>query len=83
MSNIRGMSYQIPPPVKIGFDNKVIPTASKDRVKYWRVTVGAKQTAEGKKIRRFFDTEKAAKNLDYIDTQDEIAQRGKNAFDLP
>jgi integrase len=81
VSNIKGMSYEIPSPVKIGFDGRVIASASKDRVKYWRVTVSATKTEDGKKIRRFFDTEKNAKG--WIEkTEGEIAQRGKKAFDL-
>jgi integrase len=82
VSNITGMSYKIPAPVKIGFDNKVIPSTSKDRVKYWRVTIGATQTAEGKKVRRFFDTEKDAKAW-IGKMEEEIAQRGKDAFNIP
>jgi len=78
VSNIRGMSYKIPAPVKIGFNNKVIPPASKDRVKYWRVTIGATQTAQGKKVRRFFNGEKEAKA--WIDKmEEEIDQRGSSA----
>ena len=76
------MSYNIPAPVKIGFDNKVIPSASKARVKYWRVTVAATQTAEGKKLRRFFDSEKDAK-VWISQMEEEIKQRGKDAFDIP
>jgi integrase len=76
------MSYKIASPVKIGFHKKVIPSASKDRVKYWRVTVSATKTEDGKKLRRFFDTEKDAK--EWIGKKEgEIAQRGKKAFDLP
>lgn len=73
------MSYKIPPAVKIGFDGRVIPSASKDRVKYWRVTIPATKTAEGKKVRRFFDTEKEAKSW-IDDMEKEIANRGKEAF---
>jgi len=76
------MSYKLRPPVKIGFDGRVIPSASKDRVKYWRVTVSATKTEDGKKLRRFFETEKEAKSW-IGDKEAEITERGKKAFDLP
>ena len=59
----RAKPYKIHPPVKQGFDGKVIPSNSKDRVKYWRVTLSARATGTGRQ-RFFFDTEREA--LDWV-----------------
>lgn len=51
-------------------------------MKYWRVTVPATKTEDGRKLRRFFETEKDAK--EWVGKKEGgIAQRGKKAFDLP
>ena len=78
---LRAKPYKIQPPVKQGFDGKVIPSNSKDRVKYWLVTLSARATG-ARKQRFFFDTEREA--LDWVRLkQAEITQRGLDAFAMP
>lgn len=50
---------EIGPPVKVGFDGKVIPSHARAPVKYWKVNVGASLTGK-RKERHFFPTEREA-----------------------
>ena len=51
---------EIRPPVKVGFDGKVIPPHTNAPVKYWRVNVGKRISGKSKE-RLMFRTEREAK----------------------
>ena len=68
-------------PVRVDAAKRVIRKGNKTPVRWWRVNVGKRFTGTSK-IRRFFDTEKDAK--DYVDDVLAAArERGRLAFAIP
>ena len=61
-------------PVKINAQRRVIPEGDKQRVAYWRVTLGRRIT-RGSKIRRFFKSYADAKKF-VEDSLDSKVERG-------
>ncbi len=73
------MSYKIDP-VKLDINGHVIPPGAKTRVAQWRVTLGKKITGD-KKQRRFFATEREAKEW-IADKLAERKRKGEAAFSI-